>query len=263
MTYFEVLAVFILPLLTALLIWVPRDVWLFLLRRGPQPNTFAYQIVLLHVIIALLYTTPWDNYLVATGVWWYNPQLVTGLKLGWVPIEEYTFFVLQTLLTGFWTIWLLRLLPVRPLQENIKQRRWITMGLGAAWVAVVGLWFSGWQPGVYMALILGWAIPPVMLQVSFGADILVAHWRALLPAVGFPTLYLWWVDSQAIGSGTWTIDPLQTTGITLGVLPLEEMVFFAATNVILVFGITLMLAPESHNRAQQLQESLEARRAGG
>ena len=58
----------------------------------------------LHVLIALLYTTPWDNYLVATGVWWYDPSLVTGVVLGWVPIEEYTFFILQPILVGVWLV---------------------------------------------------------------------------------------------------------------------------------------------------------------
>lgn len=48
--------------------------------------------LLLHVVLAVVYTAPWDNYLVATGVWSYNPGLVTGVTLGWVPIEEYTFF---------------------------------------------------------------------------------------------------------------------------------------------------------------------------
>ena len=41
-------------------------------------------------------------HLVATQVWWYDPQLVTGLLIGWVPIEEYLFFILQPLLTGLW-----------------------------------------------------------------------------------------------------------------------------------------------------------------
>ena len=54
----------------------------------------------MHVLLAVVYTTPWDNYLVATGVWYYDPQLVSGIVLGWVPIEEYTFFVLQTILTS-------------------------------------------------------------------------------------------------------------------------------------------------------------------
>jgi hypothetical protein len=67
-----------------------------------------------------------------------------------------------------------------------------------------------------------------------------------------PTLYLWLVDALAIGSGTWVIDPKQTTGVMLGVMPVEEMLFFFATNVILVLGIALMLAPESHSRAARM-----------
>lgn len=39
-------------------------------------------------------------------MWYYNPQLVTGIVLGYVTIKEYTFFVLETLFAGLrW--WLL------------------------------------------------------------------------------------------------------------------------------------------------------------
>ena len=49
-------------------------------------------------------------------------------------------------------------------------------------------------------------------------------------------------DFLAIGAGTWTIDPAQTTGILLGgVLPIEEVVFFLLTNVLIVFGMVLMI----------------------
>ena len=30
-------------------------------------------------MIAVVYTTHWDNYLVATRVWWYDPALVSGI----------------------------------------------------------------------------------------------------------------------------------------------------------------------------------------
>ena len=62
----------------------------------------AWRSILLHILIAVVYTTPWDNYLVATGVWYYNPDLVTGIVFGYVPLEEYTFFVLETLMIGLW-----------------------------------------------------------------------------------------------------------------------------------------------------------------
>ena len=59
-------------------------------------------------------------------------------------------------------------------------------------------------------------------------------------------------------SGTWTIDPGQTTGIKLGPLPLEEMVFFLMTNLLIGFGVTLMLSEESKNRARTINARLKA-----
>ncbi len=60
------------------------------------------------ILVALAYTTPWDNYLVATGVWYYDPARVWNIVLGYVPLEEYLFFVLQVTLTGLITLWLIR-----------------------------------------------------------------------------------------------------------------------------------------------------------
>jgi hypothetical protein len=75
-------------------------------------------------------------------------------------------------------------------------------------------------------------------------------------AIWVPTLYLWVVDYLAIQSGTWTIDPVQTTGVMLGILPIEEMLFFFMTNMLIGFGITLMLSAEAKARAQTLTARL-------
>ena len=58
-------------------------------------------------LIALLYTGPWDNLIIINGVWSYGPHQVTGVLIGHVPLEEYTFYVLQVALTGSLTAWLL------------------------------------------------------------------------------------------------------------------------------------------------------------
>ncbi|MCB0133166.1 MAG: lycopene cyclase domain-containing protein, partial [Caldilineaceae bacterium] len=49
-------------------------------------------------------------------------------------------------------------------------------------------------------------------------------------------------------SGTWTIDPAQSTGWLVGTLPIEEAIFFLVTNTLVVFGITLVMSAESHDR---------------
>lgn len=251
MTYFGFLARFVVVpiILFVFLNWLAQ-------RRGRTiPDALrgmpAIPTLLAHVLIALIYTTPWDNYLVATRVWWYDPDLVTGIVIGWVPIEEYTFFILQPIMTGLYLLLLARLLPMprEPFRPHPNLRLWTTVGAGAIWVISIVILVTGYAPGTYFALELGWALPPIMIQLAFGADIL---WRykglvfwTLVPA----TLYLSWADSLAISAGTWTIDPAQSFNIYLGgVLPIEEFIFFLLTNTLLVFGVTLVLARESQSR---------------
>lgn len=256
MTYFRVLAVFLIPPLLGLLAIVPTDVWRWLRDRSTLVHRRAYIVILIHVLLALVYTTPWDNYLVATGVWTYPPELVSGVILGWVPLEEYLFFVLQTLTTGLWALAMRRIFPRK--QARIKQasamRRLGTAILALIWVIWLIILLSGWRPGTYAALILVWGLIPVLIQVAFGADILFANGRALVAAILPTTMYLWLVDMLAIRSGTWTIDLGQSTGLMIAGLPLEEMLFFLMTNVIIVFGVNLMLDEESQTRARDLKQ---------
>lgn len=206
------------------------------------------------VAIALIYTTPWDNYLVATRVWWYDPQLVTGIVLGWVPLEEYTFFVLQPILIGLWLLWLAKRLP-QPSQDEVFGARSISLGMtGAIWLIAMGILLLDWQPGRYLALELAWALPPIMLQLYFGVHILLRQWRLVLLTLVPMTLYLSAADSVAIGAGTWTIDPTQSLDLLLwGVLPVEEFVFFMLTTMLVTFGLTLGIAQQSWKQLRTLR----------
>ena len=251
MTYFGVLAQFILPPIVILTAILATDY-----TRGTSTLKREHLIVLgIHVAMALFYTTPWDNYLVATNVWWYDENLVTGVTIGYVPIEEYTFFIVQTLMTGLWTLFLMRFVfPPEPPITPRPVRRWAFTGfIVAAWLASTVVLFSGWVPGTYLTLILSWALIPVFVQVVFGGDIILRRAGLVAAAIWVPTLYLWVVDYLAIQSGTWTIDPVQTTGVILGVLPIEEMLFFFITNLLIGFGMTLMLSPEAKSRAEDLR----------
>jgi lycopene cyclase domain-containing protein len=239
-------------------------------RKRPLPDALrgfpAWLVLAAHVLVALLYTTPWDNYLVATGVWWYDPKLVAGVTIGWVPIEEYTFFVLQTLLSGLWLLWLARRLPVGQdeiLSHNHLLRRVSALVTGALWLAsVVGL-LSGWKPGVYLTIQLAWALPPIIFQLAFGADILWRYRGLVLLTLAPATLYLSATDAVAISAGTWVIDPAQSLEIYLGgVLPLEEFTFFLATNTLVAFGMTLVLARKSQARTPPKLRDLIARIRG-
>lgn len=262
MSYFGFLAIFLgvpIVLLTAVLV---RE-WRGGRRLSAVRSNFPFHLVLLiHIIVAFIYTTPWDNYLVATNVWWYDPNLVTGIVFGWVPIEEYTFFIVQPIMTGLW-LWLLArrgaFAPKRPWDTSTQQQgnRFRQLGISALvaiWVIMVAILLVGWQPGTYMALELGWAVPPLLLQFWFGGEIIWHYRRLILGGIIPTTLYLAAADALAIQSGTWTIDPVQSLNIYIGgILPIEEFLFFLLTNSMLCLGMTLALAPASQEKFDKIK----------
>lgn len=95
------------PLFLLLFLGLPILLLAFFLRREWR-QAWWLRAALFTILVALVYTTPWDNYLVATKVWYYDPTRVWNIILGWVPLEEYLFFVLQTILTGLVVVGLLK-----------------------------------------------------------------------------------------------------------------------------------------------------------
>lgn len=268
MTYFGFLIRFLIVPIVFLGTWLWLQRNAYPARQEPWRGPQALLVIALHVLLALAYTTPWDNYLVATGVWWYDPALVTGLTIGWVPIEEYTFFVLQPILSS---LLLLNLMPLLrpPATEkrvaNSRLRRTLVVVAGLVWLLSLLPLLLSWQPGTYLALELGWALPPIMLQLLYGADLLWHYRRPVFLAISIPTAFLAAADALAIEIGVWTINPQQSLHLLVaGILPLEEILFFLLTNTLIVFGVTLSLAPESRARlGALLQHAKKVRSQGG
>lgn len=259
MSYFSFLLYFLVIPIIIFVVFTLMD-----RRRGAElPATLQawppWAAITLHVIIAVLYTTLWDNYLVATRVWWYDPELVTGITIGWVPIEEYTFFVLQPILAGLWLLILAR--HMARVSESGETLAWLRVAgpiiLGLFWLGSIGILVAGWQPGNYLALELAWALPPIGLQLAFGADILWRYRRLVILAIVSLTLYLSATDALAITLGTWTINPEKSLNFLIaGLLPIEEFLFFLLTNTLITFGILLVIAEESHIRYDKLRNRL-------
>jgi len=250
-SYFGFLARYVvlpLAILRALLAWRNRNGQTLPDELSNWPEE---KVLLAHAALAVTYTTIWDNYLVASGIWGYDRDLVSGVKLGWVPIEEYTFFVLQPLLTGSWFLFLARSIPSDPPTEDTMAagRAAVTGGLGALWLtSIYGLWKGGSRRR-YLSLITSWALPPIMLQTAFGGDILWRHRKLIAVALIPASCYLGIADSQAIQAGTWHISPKKTIGVdVIPNLPFEEALFFLLTNLLLIFGVTLVLSKESEKR---------------
>ncbi len=256
MSYFEFHLFFILPpvLTLGLLSWLGT-------RRGHslggslgRGTPFAFWALMLHVLIAFTYTTPWDNYLVAQEVWGYGAERVWA-TVGYVPVEEYLFFVLQTLMTGMFLFLLARHVDGGRLELSPDARLRVRVFGALFWLLVgaTGVLALTMPKGTYFGLIVVWAAPVIALQWGFGGDLLVRRWRLLLPALSIPTLYLWVADRLAIGDGIWWISGALSSGINPLGLPVEEAFFFLVTNLLVTFGLTLALEPASLARLDALR----------
>lgn len=264
MTYFGFLLRFVcIPIVIFLVIawWDHRNEKVIPNFRNGRAVWIAIGI---HVLLAVLYTTPWDNYLVATKVWYYNPKLVTGLVLGYVPIEEYTFFVVETILAGLWWWFLARRLsqPIATFQANKRIVYGSAIGLIVTWLIFTYLFFFGAEKWTYLSITLFWALPAILPQLLFGADILWHYRKLVFWAILIPGTYLSLMDIIALKETTWSISPAQTTGVLFfGILPLEEVVFFFITNILITFGMTLLLANVSEGRFAEIKQQVESWKA--
>jgi lycopene beta-cyclase len=254
-TYSSFLLVFIVPpilLLAVLLALRART----LPRASPSgsPGRASSALLASLIVVATLYTFPWDNHLIASHVWSYNPALVSGITLGWIPLEELLFFPLQTLLVALWLFWLAPPppIPAAKARHSRRVRLTTTLATTGVWLVALALLLAGWRPGTYLCWALAWALPPLILQLCVGAGILWRDSRILVAAILPATLYLSAADALAIHMGIWTIDPHQSTGLLIGgTLPLEEVVFFLLTTTLATLGLHLgrSLAPLVRLRA--------------
>jgi len=239
MSYLNFLLLYLVLPIGILLFTMPKP----LAGRGTRRSYWAIGAV---CVLAFIYTTPWDNYLVYREVWWYGPDRVLG-TIYYVPYEEYAFFILQPIFTGLLFYHVLGRMPSWAKQPLPP---WITPSqvIGAVVYAGVSLWgawllWAGGDSGLYMGLILAWAGPVLLGIWIYGGSLI---WHVLRgPAFGTiagSSVYLWIADWVAISDGIWEISSTYTFGINPFGLPIEEATFFLVTNILVVKGVTLFLA---------------------
>jgi 15-cis-phytoene synthase/lycopene beta-cyclase len=219
--------------------------------------------------IAVVSTTPWDSYLIRSRIWTYPPDAIIGPTLFQIPIEEFFFFIIQTYNTSllylllskatFHPVYLRAERKVSHSRGPINEKwRYYKLGgqlfLALIWRGAITLNKNG-KNGTYMALIIGWAAPILLLlwyvvlsptigrkadrSRTFAYQFLIGlPWTNTVLPIALPTLYLWMVDTLALQRGTWVIESGTKLGIQLWPgLEIEEAVFFLVTNALIVFGL--------------------------
>ncbi|MFB6087834.1 MAG: lycopene cyclase domain-containing protein [Haloarculaceae archaeon] len=205
------------------------------IRRVDAGRTYWFGVGIV-TVVALAYTTPWDNYLIATGVWSYAAGS-TLATLGNAPVEEYLFIVVQPWLTALW------LAHLSPPREWASPTRPIVSRIGAATLAA-GIGLVGWSmlgtdATFYLGAILAWASPVLALQWAVGAPQLWDRRRLVALGTFVPATYLCVADRIAIEYGIWVLSDRYTTGFAVAGLPIEEATFFLVTNLFVVQGLVL------------------------
>jgi lycopene cyclase domain-containing protein len=98
----------------------------------------------------------------------------------------------------------------------------------------------------YLTYLLAWALPFILVQlialVRYYKERSGAVLRAVLPPAFIIGIYLSVADHLAISVGIWNFGEGKHLGVYLGAVPLEEVIFFVMTSLLVSLGVALFTA---------------------
>lgn len=208
-----------------LIFTLPVMLWVF-----PSRNMWKETSIL--ACAAFTYTTPWDNLLIYMSGWSYFPDRVL-LVIGYVPIEEYAFFVIETVIVcGICSL-------------LIDGARFKSIPMSRSRIPILVTGFLGLILGVYIGLehfylgsLLCWCIPALLIQYCYSIEAVLRHKWLIMKTTGVSTLYLSVIDHWGISHGTWSVD--DTVFDVYPGLPFEELAFFFVTSLMCSQGMVLV-----------------------
>lgn len=116
--------------------------------------------------------------------------------------------------------------------------------------------FGHWT---YLVLELVWALPVLGSQWAAGFRTLLSTWRVVAVAVAVLSAYLTVSDGFAIRSGIWQIHGSRASGIVIGPVPVEEVLFFLFTNLMIVQTVVLIRRMEAGEPGARLLRAIADR----
>ncbi len=237
MTYLRFHLIFNLPLLVVLAA-----------VTGPYPWSFAeWSAAGLVLLAVVLFTSPWDNLAAKWGIWGFPPEKYS-FRIGYLPVEEYAFFLLQSVNVILAVRALFHFIPDWQTGQETPIGRVTLICLAASilpWILVLvqlrWLRRKG-GPRFNYAIHLAWFLPVIYSQWVVAPYLFLGHARMLgMLAVAFGVYYTL-ADIAAVRAGTWHFDEKQITGVKLGgLLPWEEIAFFFLTSLLVAQSYLLLL----------------------
>jgi len=224
MTYIEFLFIFTV---------IPIVILVLVLRKYLDAVYIKWLIIV--SIVAFAATSGWDNYAVYSGIWHFPEDKTLGIKLFYVPVEEYLFFFLQTFTTGLVQLFFIK----KNIEIKIKKSTFLLIPLLFFQTnEILRLPFENLN---YLFHLFSWGGFFILIQIIAGRKKIPKYISAIIIPSIVMTIYFSVADSISIGQGIWDFDPLQTTGIRIFNIPLEEILFFLVTNILITEAMILFL----------------------
>ena len=198
------------------------------------------------LLAVLLFTSPWDNAAVRRGIWDFPADRILG-RISWLPLEDYLFFLWQSVNVIASLKWALMAFPALHSGKTTPLGPANYAALGGVFVVwlAAGFWLKRAQLSPrwnYTRHLFYWFLPLIVFQWALAPGLFLA----LLPLLGGAALawgtYYAVADLVAVREGVWYFDSAQITGWKLGgILPWEEIAFFYLTSLVVAQSYVLLL----------------------
>lgn len=216
-----------------------------------QPWIAGEELALGLVLLAVMvFTTPWDNLAAKWGIWGF-PREKYSFRIGYLPIEEYAFFLLQSVNVMLAVRAFFYFFPEWQTGLETTIGKWTLIYLGASvlpWAIVTAqlvMLRRKAGPRVNYAIHLAWFLPVIYAQWVLAPPLFLAHAGLLALVTALFGVYYTLADLVAVRAGTWFFDEKQITGVKLGgILPWEEIAFFFLTSLLVAQSYLLLLPPD-------------------
>ena len=96
----------------------------------------------------------------------------------------------------------------------------------------------------YFVHLTAWTVPVIVLQWGIGWRIYRRNLRAVLIPAFIGAAFFSSIDQVAVRRGLWFFDPQQILGLYVGWLPVEEVLFFLLTSLLISQSFVLLLPRE-------------------
>ena len=237
MTYAQFHAIFNFPMLLAL--GIAASIW------GLATELLTPLTILSVIVVA--FTFPWDNWAVMQRIWGFPNDRIM-MRVGYLPVEEVTFFVLQTMIVGTFTA-----IMISYRDEVVRPPADFSLLSIVAMVTIIAVWIGGYRVAkrsrenvrsrTYAVHLFYWFAPVLLLQWTFGRLILSTYLTEIFVSTVVFGLYYTCADIIAVRRGIWYFDSRQITGhLILRILPWEEVAFFFLTSLLVAQSMVLLMS---------------------